>query len=73
MRNCTRIPIGFISPLKLVFGHVIQDPLKLLKKSWITEEPYPLTNLLDQVFMLCGRLTVAYELAYKNMKSAQAI
>ena len=61
--------LGF-SPFELVFGHTVRGPLKLLKEHWLAEEE-PLTNLLDQVSTLRNRLTVACELARKNMKSAQ--
>ena len=47
----------------------MRGPLKLLKESWLEEEP-PI-NLLDQVSDLRHRLTSAWELAQSNMKTVQ--
>ena len=55
------------SPFELVFGCTVRGPLKVLKESWLREESP--ANLLDQVSTLRNRLTVACELAQKNMKS----
>ena len=59
----------WFSPFELVFGWIMRGPLKLLKESWLNEEP-PI-NLLDQVSDLRHRLTSAWELAQKNMKTVQ--
>ena len=62
-RGCTGIPIGF-NQFELFFNRAVWGLLKLLKEHRLTEVE-PLTNLLDQVSMLCNRLTVACELAHK--------
>ena len=68
VREAVQESMGF-SPFELVFGRTIRGPLKVLKKNWLREE-FP-TNLLDQVSTLRNRLTVACELAQKNLRSAQ--
>ena len=60
---------ALFSPFKLVFECTVRGPLEVLKESWLIEES-PIT-LLDQVSTLRNRLTVACELAQRNMKSAQ--
>ena len=68
VKEAVQESLGF-SPFELVFGRTVRGPLKLLKESWLTEEPP--TNLLDQVSALRTRLTAAGKLAWKNLKSAQ--
>ena len=68
VREAVQESLGF-SPFELVFGRTVRGPLKVLKESWLIEES-PI-NLLDQVSTLRNRLTVACELAQRNMKSAQ--
>ena len=68
VRETLQDSLGF-SPFELVFGRIVRGPLKLLKESWLDEEP-PI-NLLDQVSDLRHRLTSAWELAQKNMKTVQ--
>ena len=67
VREAVQESLGF-SPFELVFGRTVHGPLKVLKESWLKEEPL---NLLDQVSNLRNRLTVACELAQENMKSSQ--
>ena len=68
IREAVQESLGF-SPYELVFGCTVRGPLKVLKESWLKEDS-PI-NLLDQVSTLRNRLTVAYELAQKNLKGAQ--
>ena len=58
-----------LSPFKLVFGHNVRGPLKLVKENWLAEDAP--NNLLDQVSNLCSRLTIASELAQKNLNISQ--
>jgi len=59
VKEAVQESLGF-SPFKLVFGHIVCGPSKLLKEGWLTEEPP--TNLMDQVLVLRIRLTAADEL-----------
>jgi len=60
---------GF-SPFELVFGHTVRGPLKLLKESWLANDPPD--SLLDQVSSLCDRLVNATKLAQQNLKKSQS-
>ena len=68
IRETLQDSLGF-SPFELVFGWSMRGPLKLLKESWLEEEPP--VNLLDQVSDLRHKLTSAWEIAQSNMKTVQ--
>ena len=67
-REAVQESLGF-SPFELVFGRTVRGPLKLLKKSWLTDDP--LDSLLDQVSSFRDRLVSATKLAQENLKSSQ--
>ena len=68
IRETLQDSLGF-SPFELVFGRSMRGPLKLLKESWLEEEPP--VNLLDQVSDLRHKLMSAWEIAQSNMKTVQ--
>jgi len=67
-REAVQESLGF-SPFELVFGRTVRGPLKLLKESWLADDPPD--SLLDQVSSLRNRLMSATELAQQNLKNSQ--
>ncbi|CAB4009566.1 Hypothetical predicted protein, partial [Paramuricea clavata] len=57
-----------VSPFKLVFGHMVWGPLKLLKEKLLTDNGGSL-NLLQYVTDIRTKLTKACDLARKNLKT----
>ena len=60
VRESYQESLGF-SPFELVFGHTVRGPLKLVKETWLSENP-PNLHLLDYVERFRGRLKL--ELSY---------
>ena len=56
-------------PFELVFAWTVRGPLKLLKESWLADDPPD--SLLDQVSSLCDWLVSATTLAQENLKRSQ--
>ena len=69
VREVVQESLGF-SPSKLVFGHTVRGPLKLLKEKWLTDQSTS-CNLLDYVCQFRERLTKACELASSNLQASQ--
>ena len=67
-REAVQELLGF-SPFELVFGRTVRGPLKLLKESWLADDPSD--SLLDQVSSLRDRLVSATKLAQENLKRSQ--
>ena len=70
VRELVQKSLGF-SPFELVFGHLVRDPLKLLKENWLSDDTESL-NLLDYISKLRNRLKRACELAQRNLKNSQS-
>ena len=68
-RESIQESLGF-SPFELVFGHTVRGPLKLLKESWLQDDPGNV-HLLDYVSRFRERLFKVCEMAHANLKSAQ--
>ena len=68
-REAVQESLGF-SPFELVFGHTVRGPLKLLKESWLANDPPD--SLLDQVSSVRDRLVNATKLAQQNLKKSQS-
>ena len=68
-RESIQESLGF-SPFELVFGHTVRGPLKLLKESWLQDDPGNV-HLLDYVSRFRERLFKVCEMAHENLKSAQ--
>ena len=60
--------LGF-SLFELVFGHIPQGPLKLLKEAWLTTDPPQ--DVLTQVTDVHDTLLRVTEFAKKNLQSAK--
>ena len=58
-----------LSPFELLFGRAVRGPLKVLKETWLKDEPS--VNLLDYVSNLRQRVLDACEVARKNLKHSQ--
>ena len=69
VRESVQESLGF-SPFKLVFGHTVRGPLKLLKEKFLSQEGTPL-NLLQYVSDFRSKLLTACEAAKSNLKKAQ--
>ena len=69
VRESVQESLGF-SPFKLVFGHSVRGPLKLLKEKFLSNDDSSL-NLLQYVSDFKDRLSRACEAAQTNLKSAQ--
>lgn len=68
-QDCTvQESLGF-SPFELVIGHTVRGPLKLLKKTWLTETND--LNLLEYVSDFKEKLYTACKLAHENLKNSQ--
>ena len=67
-REAVQESLGF-NPFELVFGWTVRGPLKLLKESWLADDPPD--SLLDQVSSLRDRLVSATNLAQENLKRSQ--
>ena len=70
VRESVQESLGF-SPFKLVFGHSICGPLKLLKENWLFENTESL-NLFDYVSKFRNKLKKACELSQQNLKNSQS-
>ena len=70
VRESVQGSLGF-SPFKLVFGHNVCGPLKLLKEKFLSDDDSSL-NLLQYVPDFRNRLSKACEAARSNLKSAQS-
>ena len=64
VRESVQESLGF-SPFKLVFGHTVRGPLKLLKEKFLSPEDTPL-NLLQYVSDFRSKLLTACEAAVKS-------
>ena len=60
--------LGF-SPFELLYGREVCGPLRALKEHWLAEDAS--SNLLDQVADLHDWMTIARELAKKNLEESQ--
>ena len=69
VRESVQESLGF-SPFKLVFGHSVRGPLKLLKEKFLSNDETPL-NLLQYVSDFRNRLSRACEVARSNLKTSQ--
>ena len=69
-RDSIQESLGF-SPFKLAFGHLLQDPLKLLKESWLYNDNDSSQSVIMRISDVQERLKVAKELAQNNLKSSQ--
>ena len=70
VRESVQESLGF-SPFKLVFGHSVRGPLKVLKENWLSGNTESL-NLLDYVSKLRNKLKKACELAHQHLKKCQS-
>ena len=52
------------------FGHTLRGPLKLVKETWLSENP-PHLHLLNYIERFRGRLKQVCELAQANLKDSQ--
>ena len=69
VRESVQESLGF-SPIELVFGHSVREPLKLLKEKFFSNDETPL-NLLQYVSDFRNRLSRACEVARSNLKTSQ--
>ena len=67
-REAVQESLGF-NLFELIFGRTVQCPLKLLKETWLADDPPD--SLLDQISYLRYRLTCATRLAQQNLKNSQ--
>ena len=68
VRESVEESLGF-SPFKLVFGHSVREPLKLLKEKFLSNDETPL-NLLHYVSDFRNRLSRACEVARSNLETS---
>ncbi|XP_076053569.1 uncharacterized protein LOC143032587 [Oratosquilla oratoria] len=68
IRDSVQESLGY-SPFQLVYGHEARGPLKVLKESWISNEP--LTPLASYVTKFKDKLHLAISLAHSNLEGAQ--
>ncbi|XP_076030465.1 uncharacterized protein LOC143018769 [Oratosquilla oratoria] len=68
IRDSVQESLGY-SPFQLVYGHEARGPLKVLKESWISNEP--VTPLASYVTKFKDKLHLAISLAHSNLEGAQ--
>ncbi|XP_076054461.1 uncharacterized protein LOC143033145 [Oratosquilla oratoria] len=68
IRESVQESLGY-SPFQLVYGHEARGPLKVLKESWISNEP--VTPLASYVTKFKDKLQLAINLAHSNLEGAQ--
>ncbi|XP_076061528.1 uncharacterized protein LOC143037281 [Oratosquilla oratoria] len=68
IRDSVQESLGY-SPFQLVYGHEARGPLKVLKESWISNEP--VTPLASYVTKFKDKLQLAINLAHSNLEGAQ--
>ncbi|XP_076040903.1 uncharacterized protein LOC143025315 [Oratosquilla oratoria] len=64
IRDSVQESLGY-SPFQLVYGHEARGPLKVLKESWISNEP--VTPLASYVTKFKDKLQLAVNLAHSNL------
>ncbi|XP_028835757.1 uncharacterized protein LOC114790140 isoform X1 [Denticeps clupeoides] len=70
VREMVQESLGF-SPAYLVFGHTLLGPLRLLRETWVSEQPAPSTNVLDYISAFRERLHKACSAALASLSSTQ--
>lgn len=70
IRETVQESVGF-SPAELVFGHVVRGPLKVLKESFMSENPVPQQSVLKYVSRFRERLYNACTMAKASLSSSQ--
>ena len=69
IRESVQESLGF-SPFELVFGHVVQGPVLLLKEKWLDEDPEKII-VLKYVPTFKDRLFRAGQMAKRNLQESQ--
>lgn len=70
VRESVQESTGF-SPAKLVFGHTVRGPLRLLKERYLSDTATPEQNVLDYVSCFRERLHKACEIAREALSASQ--
>ena len=67
-RESVQDSLGF-TPFKLVFGHTVRGPLKVVKEKWLSEATKD--PLLEYVSKFKEKLSSAFKIAQKNLVASQ--
>ncbi len=70
VREAVQESLGF-SPVKLVFGHTVRGPLKMLKENILSFDSSPKMNVLDYVSKFRERLHKACSMARESLAPVQ--